>query len=87
MTTPAASALVQLSEFHIVSSELITITGLAAPAKLRNISGFNWPSPPLSIDHVTYCYIDQQQSEEIDKWAADNDATFRSEEVYREGNR
>jgi len=88
--TPAhAHALVTpASVFQFAGASIrVRIDGQASRFGLRNISGFNWPSPPLDFDHVTYCYIDDEKMVEIQKYANQIGAELRSEEVWTDGNR
>ncbi|KAI8910070.1 hypothetical protein DFJ77DRAFT_115695 [Powellomyces hirtus] len=75
------------SDFHVGSTMTINVLGCAPRETLRNIHGFNWPSPPLSIDHVTYSYIDDAQSAQIQQYADACEAGFRHQEVRVDRNR
>ena len=68
---------------YIISIVIEHIFGII----LQNIQGLNWPSPPMSFSHVTYCYIDNDQSQSIQNYAKDLKAEFRQEAVRVDGGR
>jgi hypothetical protein len=75
------------SNFQIAGHRQVNVLGLAPRDMLQNIPGMNWPSPPMQINHVTYCYIDATESDAIQLLANKIDATFQDLAVRVDGGR
>ncbi|KJE95472.1 hypothetical protein CAOG_05921 [Capsaspora owczarzaki ATCC 30864] len=75
------------SKFHVLGPLNVTLDGVAPVRKLQNIFGNNWPMPPMGLSHVTYCYMAPENEAEIAAVAKKQDATFRNQAVWKDGNR
>ena len=64
----------------VVGYEKVTVVGLAPRDALQNIPGDNWPSPPWTCNHVSYCYLKNEPTN-AQQLAEKYNATLRTEEV------
>jgi len=76
-----------MSTFQIVGYQMLNCLGLASHKRLQNIHGKNWPFPPLSLDCVSYVYIDENGLSDVSRLTDSYDAQLRSEDVYVDDNR